>query len=174
MGVMLKSVLQNQWQARQNQLSLFLKSIIFGSLLAWTAAWDFSLPSLFLFILGSVAIYARPLFQNYSTGCAFLVLLPAAILGMRILEGSTLFWPGIFIFSFIFHLLAGVKNYFFIKRSRLYYLAALLLFYSIFIEFFLADKSELFWLKYGAAVFASFLLFLEWLKIISTFSFPQR
>ena len=93
---------------------------------------------------------------------------------MRILENSILFWPGILLFSFIFYLLAGIKNYFFIKRSRLYYLAAILIFYSMFIEFFLADKSEWFLLKYSAAIAATFLLFREWLKIISVFSFPKR
>lgn len=93
---------------------------------------------------------------------------------MRILEKSILFWPGIFLYAFIFYLLAGIKNYHFIKRSRLYYLAAILIFYSIYIEFFLSDKSEWFLLKYGAAIFASFLLFREWLKLISAFSFPKR
>ena len=93
---------------------------------------------------------------------------------MLILEESLLFWPGIFLYAFIFYLLVGIKNYHFIKRSRLYYLAAILIFYSIYIEFFLADKSGWFLLKYGAVIFASFLLFREWLKLISAFSFPKR
>lgn len=103
-----------------------------------------------------------------------MVLLPTAIIGMEILRGSLLFWPGILLYSLIFYLLVGIKDYLFVKRSRLYYLAVMLIFYSIFIEFFWADKSEWFLLKYGLVVLAVFLLFREWLKIISVFSFPKR
>lgn len=128
---------------------------------------------LFLILLSSW-VYFRPFFEPKQTKAAFLVLLPAAIIGMEILRGSLLFWPGVLLYSLIFYLLVGIKDYLFVKRSRLYYLAAMLIFYSIFIEFFWADKSEFFLLKYGAVIFAAFLLFREWLRIISAFSFPKR
>lgn len=163
---------------------LFLKSVFFGLALFISARGGFGIFYAPLFIFLAAALYSRPLFAHYSTFYAFLVLLPSAILGMRILERSILFWPpplaglafggGIFLFSFIFYLLIGIKDYLFIKRSRFYYIAALFLFYTIFIEFFLADKAGWFWLKYGLVVLASFLLFSEWLKIISIFSFPKR
>ena len=174
MAEKLKLLLQSQWQEHRNRLSLFLKAAIFAAGLFLIAQSGFGVAAIVVFILVSVALYSRPLFENYSTFYAFLVLLPAAILGMRILERSILFWPGILLFSFIFYLLVGIKNLLFIKRSRLYYVAALLLFYAVFIEFFLVDKSDWFLLKYGAVILAAFLLFREWLTIISAFSFPKR
>lgn len=93
---------------------------------------------------------------------------------MKILADSPFFWSGILLYSYIFYLLIGIKNYLFVKRSRFYYVSAILLFYSIFIEFFLADKSNWFFLKYGAVIAAAFLLFREWLALISAFSFPKR
>ena len=174
MAEKLKSVLQNLYQANRNQLSLFLKSLIFGVALFWAGLNNFSWASDLFFIAIAIFLYAPPLFENYTTLYAFLILLPAAILGTRILNGSSLFIFGILSYSFIFYLLLGIKEYTFIKRSRLYYLAGMLIFYSIFIEFFLADKSELFLLKYGLVIFASFLLFREWLTIITAFSFPKR
>lgn len=166
MATKLKSVLINHYQQHRNRWLLFLKASFFGLALA-------SGSNLLLVLLAGW-IYFRPFFEPKPVTAAFLVLLPTAIIGTEILRGSLLFWPGILLYSLIFYLLVGIKEYLFVKRSRLYYVAAMLIFYSIFIEFFLADKSEWFLLKYGLAIFAAFLLFREWLRIISVFSFPKR
>lgn len=93
---------------------------------------------------------------------------------MKILGKTILYPAGLVGYSYIFYLLLGVKDFSLVKRSRLYYVAALLLFYSIFIEFFLANKAEFFLFKYGSVIIAAFFLFREWLVIIKSFSFPKR
>lgn len=62
----------------------------------------------------------------------------------------------------------------FIRRSRLYYVSALSLFYAMFSLFFLADKSDFFLFKYGLVILGSYLLFREWLTLISKFQLPER
>ena len=134
----------------------------------------FGIAGILFFSAISLFLYMRPFLTHYSTFYAFVILLATSIIGMKVLNGSILYFPGIIGYSFIFYLLLGVKDFSLVKRSRLYYIAALLLFYSIFIEFFLADKSELFLLKYGMVIVAAFFLFREWLIIIKVFSFPKR
>lgn len=158
----------------RNQLFWFLKAALFGLALSFTAAADFPAVPISFFVLFSIWLYSRPLFESIYVWYGFLVLLPVAILGMQILTGTVFNWPGILLFSFIFYLLLGIKNYLVVKRSRLYFVAAILLFYSLFIIFFLADKSEWFLVKYSLAALAAFLLFREWLALIPAFSFPRR
>ncbi|OGY64276.1 MAG: hypothetical protein A3B92_00625 [Candidatus Harrisonbacteria bacterium RIFCSPHIGHO2_02_FULL_42_16] len=172
----LKSACQNLYLRlkQQSHWSLFLKAVIFAAVL-YLAAWsDFRIISSIFFIIAAVVLYARPIFSGYQIWRAFTVLLVVAILGMKIVSGTALFFPAPLAFAFIFYLILGIKDYLFIKRSRIYYIAALLLFYSIFIIFFLADKSDWFAFKYGAVVLASYFLFWEWLGIITSFSFPKR
>jgi hypothetical protein len=165
---------QNLYQSRKSQWWLFLRAAIFGFLLLAAAAGDFRLTPVLFFLAGSVLIYSRPFFRRYENASAFLVFLAASVLGMRVVEDSLLFFPTLIIFSGIFYLLLGVKDYLFIKRSRIYFLSSLLIFYVMFIVFFLADKSDLFFWKYGAVIIASWLLFREWLRIIPSFHFPKR
>ena len=120
-------------------------------------------------------LYGRPLFEyRYDTWYAFLTMIAVSVMGMRIVSGSLLILPTLLVFSAIFYFISGIKDYLFVKRARLYFISILILFYSIFIIFFLADKSEFFFLKYVALVFASFLLLREWLAIIPSFHFPKR
>lgn len=154
---------------------LFLKTGIFGGALFLITVGKFGILPILFFAGVSLALYLHPLFVGYYYGWkAFFILIWAAILGMKIVADSFLFLPGVIFFSYIFYLILGVKDFLFIKRSRLYYIAALLLFYAIFIIFFLADKSNWFFLKYGGVIAASFLFFREWLALISSFHFPRR
>ncbi len=153
---------------------LFLKSLIFGLALFTAVAGNFRITYVLFFGMVAALLYSRPLFSGYNTRYAFLILLVASVLGMEIVAGSIFLLPALFIFSLIFYILLGIKDYLFIKRSRLYFVSALLLFYSIFIIFFLASKSELFFLKYLLVALSSFLLFKEWLSIIGSFHFPPK
>jgi len=119
-------------------------------------------------------LYARPLFEGYYAWRAFLILLVVSLLGMMEVGGSWIALPTLLVFSTIFYILTGIKNYIFVKRARLYFVVMLLLAYSSFIIFFLGDKSSLFPLKYGSLAIAAFLLFREWLAIIPSFHFPKR
>ena len=161
-------------QKYRNQLSLFLKTFIFGLAILLSASGGFGIFDSLGFIALASALYSRPLLEKYPTKSAFLVLLPTAMISLRMLEGSSLALPAILFFSVIFYLILGIKNFMFIRRSRLYYVSALLLFYSIFSLFFLTDKSELFLLKYGLVFLASYFLLREWLALISTFQYPER
>jgi hypothetical protein len=153
---------------------LFLKAIVFGLALAGAALGNFQAFPVLFFIFISTVLYARPFFEGYYAWRAFLVLLVVSFLGMRVVAGSWIALPTLFVFSYIFYILAGIKNYVFVKRARLYFVAMLLLLYSAFIIFFLSDKSSYFLLTYGLLAIANFLLFREWLLIIPSFHFPKR
>lgn len=155
-------------------MSLFLKTLIFGLTLLISASGGFGIFDSLIFIAVASILYSRPFLEKYPTKSAFLVLLPTAMLSLEMIEGSSLVLPAVLFFSVIFYLILGIKNFMFIRRSRLYYVSALLLFYSIFSLFFLADKSELFLLKYSLVFLASYLLLREWLALISAFQYPER
>lgn len=143
--------------------------------LALAAAGDFRATAVLFFIAVAFIFYARPILETtYYTWHAFFILLLVSILGMKILSGTLFFLPGLAFFSFIFYLVIGIKDYFFVKRSRLYYIAVLLILYALFITFFLADKSQFFLLKYGTVILATFLIFREWLSIVPSFHFSRR
>lgn len=154
---------------------MFLKPILFGTFLAAAAFFGFNFIAVLLFWAAASILYFRPSFVGpYYCRYALIVLLSVAVLGMKILSGTIFFWPGIFLYSFIFYLIMGIKEVLFIKRSRIYYVLALLLFYNLFSIFFLANKSELFFFKYIGMILAIFLILREWLSLISTFHFPKR
>jgi hypothetical protein len=161
-------------QKNRSQLLLSLKAAIFGIFLLIASLGDFRpLPILFFIIISGI-MYAMPIFGPYPTRYAFLALLISSLLGMKIVTGSVLFLPVLFGFAFIFYFLLGIKDLFFVKRSRLYSIAMLFLFYAMFVIFFLSNHSEFYILKYGSVVLASFLLFYEWLALISSFHYPKR
>ncbi|MBI4992178.1 MAG: hypothetical protein HZB99_03100 [Candidatus Harrisonbacteria bacterium] len=174
MAPKLKLAFQSLYQKYKSQLSLYLKTLVVGFLL-WSVSWrDFqTIPILFFAVIAAI-FYIRPFFDGYYTWGAFLIFLIVSILGLKIVFGSILFWPVLFLFLAVFYLLLGIKDYFFVKRARLYFVSILILFYSVFIIFFLAGKSEFFFLKFGLVILASFILFKEWLAIIPSFHFPQR
>ena len=174
MAEKLKSVLVNLYQKRRNQLLLSLKAIGFGATLAIAAAADFHPLLVLFFIAAALSMYARPLFDRYQTGFAFIILLLVSLLGMNIVSDSRLFFPALAVFSYIFYILLGVKGYLFVKRGRLYYLSTLLIFYALFVIFFLSNKSEWFLAKYLGVVIAAFLLFRAWLALVTSFNFPKR
>ena len=153
---------------------LFLKSLIFGLALFTVVEGDVRVIPILFFGMVAALLYSRPLFSQYNTRYAFLILLVAAILGMEIVAGSIFLFPTLLLFSSIFYILLGIKDYLFIKRSRLYFISILLIFYIIFIIFFLANKSELFFLKYFSVILSTFFLIREWLSIIASFHFPSK
>lgn len=150
------------------------KAVLFGAALALAGYNGVSWFGALLFIAVASVIYVRPFLEGYETKSAFAVLLATSLLAVNVAHGSALFLPLVFFFSLIFYWIVGIKDLLFIKRSRLYYVAALSLFYTMFALFFLSDISEMFLWKYGAVILGTYLLFREWLRLISTFHFPQR
>lgn len=166
--------MENLLQKHRSQLSLFLKTAIFFAALTLAGLGGVSAFKAIFFIALATLMYSRPLLEGYPTKAAFAVLLPASLLSVNFAQGSVFFLPAVIFFSVIFYWIVGIKNFLFIKRSRLYYVSALSLFYAMFSLFFLADKSEYFLFKYGVVIFGSYILFREWLALISKFHFPQR
>lgn len=155
-------------------MSLFLKTVIFGVFLLACGAGGFGILDSLIFLAVATALYSRPLLEKYPTKSAFLVLLPTAMISLQMIEGTSFVLPAVLFFSVIFYVILGIKNFMFIRRSRLYYVSALMLFYPVFNLFFLADKSELFLVKYSLVFLASYLLLREWLALISAFQYPER
>lgn len=170
----LKSVLGSLLQKYRNQLSLFLKTVLFAVFLFVCGSGGFYILDSLIFLVVATALYSRPLLERYPTKSAFFVLLPTAMISLQMIEGTSLVLPATIFFSVVFYLILGIKNFMFIRRSRLYYVSALMLFYPVFNLFFLADKSELFLVKYGLVFLTSYLLLREWLALISTFQYPER
>jgi len=164
---------------------LFLKALAFGAMLFIVSKANFNFVGILFFCAIAFVLYFRPSFVgSYYAKYAFAILIGVSIFGMKIITDFTIFLSpsladiafggGIFLFSFIFYLILGVKEVFFIKRSRIHYVVALLLFYTLFIIFFLSDKPNFYFLNYSAVIISSFLLFKEWLSIVSVFHFPKR
>ncbi|MDE2001342.1 MAG: hypothetical protein KGI60_02105 [Patescibacteria group bacterium] len=170
----LKSVLKNLLQRQRNQASLFLKSLIFGGALAWASAGGFSVAGGTAFAVLAVVMYFSPLAERYPTKGAFAVLLGVAMIAAQFLHETPFWLPMSVVSAALFAAVLGIKEYLFIQRSRIYYVTALGLLYLAYLLFFLSDKSAYFLPKYGAVIIAAYLLFREWLSVISTFQFPKR
>ena len=65
------------------------------------------------------------------------------------------------VFGVLFFLLLSVKNLVFVNRRAIYHFLNNFLFAAVFLNFFLADKSQLFFVKYLLVFGAIFLLFKE-------------
>ncbi len=125
-------------------------------------------------MITAAILYFRPFFENYPTKYAFAVLLPLSIALIEFVKGTALFFPSIIVLAVLFYWILGIKDFLFVKRSRIYYAITLSVLYLIFLIFFLSERSEMFLPKYLAVFFASAFLFREWLRLISTFKFPER
>ena len=134
----------------------------------------FSLLSGSVFVLVASVLYLRPLFENYPTKYAFAILLPLTIIAIDTVQGTLLFLPMVLVLAILFYWILGIKDFIFVKRSRIYYAIALSMLYLIFLLFFASDRSLLFFIKYFSVFAAAALLFREWLRLIALFHFPQR
>ena len=88
--------------------------------------------------------------------CSLIIMGKIHILGYRV--------SAVIFFSALFFALLGIKNLAFIHRQAIYYVVNGLLLLTVFLSFFLADKSEWFVLKYALAGIAIFFLSREFLE----------
>ncbi|PIV31715.1 hypothetical protein COS33_01745 [Candidatus Wolfebacteria bacterium CG02_land_8_20_14_3_00_37_12] len=117
--------------------------------------------SFFLFIAVALYFYFNPFFEAKKYFSSFLILLIIALLAINHLPtvaGKWNFFAAALLGLFFFILL-GVKNLVFINRLLIYEFVNNFLFFSLFITFFLFDKSSWFFLKYAAIFLAFFALF---------------
>ena len=127
-----------------------------AALLLWSANSHWSLA--ILFIATVFYFYFRSGGFNYFS--SFLVLLLSVLFISY--WSPPLFWLiTSAVFGILFFLLLSVKNLVFVNRRIIYHFLNNFLFATVFLDFFLADKSQLFFVKYLLVFGAIFLLFKE-------------
>jgi hypothetical protein len=138
---------------------LALKAAIFSIILSMVNShWSLVV----VFILVSFYLYFRPSLNSSQFILSFLVLLATSLLIVLLVNGQWSLVISLF-FGFLFFLLLGVKNLIFVNRQPFYYLFNGLLLLVIFISFFWAENSRLFFIKYLSVFFAIAFLFREFL-----------
>lgn len=164
----LKLVLQNQ------RLQLLLKSFIFAGLLAWVKAGDFGfLPILFFLFFSLYMFRGHPYSLMSQNFYSFLALIVVSLGVTNILNRQAFVFLAILFFSVLFYLILGIKELIFVHRQQWYAVKNILLFYSLFLFFFLWDKSSYFFIKYLSFFVLTFFLLREWL-FWSEQNFPKR
>jgi len=93
--------------------------------------------------------------------------------GLASLSHVQFILPAIIFFSVLFYLILGIKEFYFIRRSRWNSIKNILLLFSVFIVYFMANKFTFFYLKYLAVFLVIFLLIKEWLFWLEP-NFPKR
>ncbi len=110
-----------------------------------------------VFAAVSLFLYSRPLFNFSSHSSLFFVLL---FLSLWI--GGTGSWItdiSWWLLTLSFGILLGLKNLILTHRYYWHYFVSFAVSYLLFLNFFILDKSDWFWLKWLAAVILIFLIF---------------
>ncbi len=117
---------------------IIIKAIIFGLLLLYVQAAQFSFWPIVLFVLVALFLYSQPVFKAFTfTTSLFLVLALSLLLTSRFTitvpgelggAGEWLFAAG---FSFLFFLLMGIKNFALVRRPQWYAVLFIVLTYGI-------------------------------------------
>lgn len=155
MAIKLKLALKNPI------FTLTFKSLVFGFFLYLYNAN----PNLIwgaVFLLVSFWLYSRPLFNVSSYFPLFLVLLFLSF-WMGLADGwitGASWW----FLTLSFGILLGLKNLILTHRYYWHYFISFTASYLLFLNFFLLDKSDWFWLKWIVLVFSIFLLFKDLLS----------
>ena len=141
-----------------------VKALIFSLTLA--AVYNYrSFWSFFFFIAVALYFYFNPFFEAKKYFSSFLIFLVIALLTanyLPVIAGKWNFFTAV-LFGLLFFLFLGIKNLVFINRSLIYEFVNNFLFFSLFIIFFLFNKSNWFFIEYSAAFLAIFLLFRNFL-----------
>lgn len=154
----LKSVSKNL--ALQSLSKSFFGATIFVLSLLWI--WErgnYSFLPLAAYFGSAFYFYIYPVFEKRFL-CSFLIILLIPFFFIN----SPLFLIYSLFTGILFFLLLGIKNLAFINRYQIYQLLNNFLFFLIFIAFFSADKSQLFFPKYLILFTLSFFLFKELLN----------
>ncbi len=142
--------------ALQSALRAIIFSLILAAVYNSRSFWLF-----FLFIVAALYFYFNPLFEAKKYFSSFLIFLIVALLAVSHLPAIAGKWNffAAALFGLFFFILLGVKNLIFINRLLIYEFVNNFIFLSLFITFFLFDKSNWFFLKYLIVFAAIFLLF---------------
>lgn len=123
-----------------------------------------SFGAFFLFIAVAFYFYLKPFFEAKKYFFSFLIFLVVALLAMSRLPAGIVKWNFVAaaVFGLAFFAFLGIKNLVFISRALIYEFLNNFIFFSVFVVFFVSDKSSgWIFLGYAAAVSAFFPLFRE-------------
>ena len=143
---------------------LALKSAVFFILLFLV---DYNLLVFLLFIFFAFYFYFRPRLNSGRFFYSFLTLVSVSLIIAGKLPVSSYRFLFVLFFGAVFFVLLGIKNLVFVHPQNFYYIINGLLLLSVFLSFFIADKSHWFILKYLLAGVAIFLLSREFLSFFS-------
>ena len=135
METRLKLVFQSQ------KLKLASRAAIFAALLALVKISGFNVLPTFLFLAGSVFLYASPLFKTVELIKPLLVLIAVSLLSVWAIPGNLLILLAGYC-ALLFYLLMGVKDLVFIQRAIWYRVLNAALAYQIFLLFFYYGQSN--------------------------------
>ena len=156
------------------QLRLILKSLIFAALLFWVKTSQFGVLPILIFIAVGLVLYFRNHPQNNLENIySFLALLSVSILSINLLGRAQFILPAIIFFSFLFYLILGIKDFYFIRRYEWNSVKNIFLIFSIFLVYFMSNKYVFFYLDYLAVFIAMFFLIKEWIFWLEP-NFPKR
>lgn len=161
MAIKLRSLL------RARPLALVLKALTFVGFLGLVKAGNFSLVSILFFLLAGLVLYSTPFKNNFAYLASFLVLVVIAPVALKAFSGNLGFLAVATLSGFLFYANLGLKNLFFIYRSRWHYLLDLGLFYLVTLVFFDAAGEGLFFWKLVLVFLIAVFLVKEFLKAIS-------
>ena len=108
-------------------------------------------------VLFSFLLYSTPLFNFLSYLPIFLTILTLSLWVGTI--GGWIVALSLWLLSLSFGILLGLKNLYLTNRKYWHYFISFAMSYLLFLNFFLLDKSSLFWLKWLAVIVLLFLLF---------------
>lgn len=159
---------------RDPRLQLILRSLLFGTFLVFVKLKNFEIIPVLFFLAAAAFLYFKinvryPNSQFFS----FLVLLAVSLGATSILGQPMFLIAAILLFTVIFYLFVGIKELVFIHRQKYYFVKNILLLYSLFILFFLSEKSSYFFLKYLLVFAGIFFIFREWFSGLESY-FPRR
>ncbi|MDD5430700.1 MAG: hypothetical protein PHP03_00520 [Candidatus Pacebacteria bacterium] len=104
---------------------------------------------------------------------SFIVLLFTALGGLTLVHRPEFAAIEVTAFSILFYIVLGIKELIFIRQYQWYAIKNILLLYSLFALFFLADKSSFFLIKYLLMFAALYFIFRGWF-LWSEDYFPRR
>lgn len=159
MVLKLKSALQSP------RLILALKSVFFGGFFLLAYIGNFKILPVLFFLVISLLLYLKPLFNTFKFFIPFLVLLilMISLSGFLIKLSPLIIVLAAIFFSLLFYLILGLKNLAFVHRWQWYSLLNFLLFYILFLAFFLVEGKLFIFSSLGVIV-VSFLLLREYIK----------
>lgn len=173
---------KNLFFSHYNLFGVGVKAVVFSLALAgfynYRSFWSF-----FLFIALALYFYFKSFFEAGRYFFSFLIFLIVSLSAIYWLPNNVGKWNLIAaaVFGIVFFAFLGIKNLIFINRPFTYEFINNFLFFSVFIIFFLSDKSSTwFFFEYAAVFLAFFLLFREFIfsqetrGLILPFSLPAQ